>query len=155
MRQDKFVGMGLTFDDVLLIPAASHKLPTEVDTSTRIAGDIVLRVPILSAAMDTVTEGRMAIALARAGGIGVIHRNLSIEEQVAEVDKVKRSESGMIVEPVTLDPGSSGAGCRGGHGSLSHLRRADHRAGWQAGRYPDQPRPALHRERRSDRSARS
>jgi IMP dehydrogenase len=104
MRSDKFTGIGLTFDDVLLLPAASHKLPAEVDTSTRIAGDIVLQVPILSAAMDTVTEGRMAIALARAGGIGVIHRNLSIEAQVAEVDKVKRSESGMIVEPVTLTP---------------------------------------------------
>ncbi|MDQ2681980.1 MAG: IMP dehydrogenase, partial [Chloroflexota bacterium] len=104
MRSDKFTGIGLTFDDVLLLPAASHKLPAEVDTSTRIAGDMVLQVPILSAAMDTVTEGRMAIALARAGGIGVIHRNLSIEAQVAEVDKVKRSESGMIVEPVTLTP---------------------------------------------------
>jgi IMP dehydrogenase len=104
MRQDKFVGLGLTFDDVLLLPAASSMLPADVDTTTRIAGDIMLRVPIMSAAMDTVTEGRMAIALARAGGIGVIHRNLSIEDQVAEVDKVKRSESGMIVEPVTLTP---------------------------------------------------
>jgi len=104
MRQDKFAGLGLTFDDVLLLPAASSILPAEVDTATRIAGDIVLRVPIMSAAMDTVTEGRMAIALARAGGIGVIHRNLSIEDQVGEVDKVKRSESGMIVEPVTLTP---------------------------------------------------
>ena len=104
MRQDKFTGMALTFDDVLLLPAASAILPAEVDTSTRIAGGIVLKVPILSAAMDTVTEARLAIALARAGGIGVIHRNLSIEEQVAEVDKVKRSESGMIVEPVTLGP---------------------------------------------------
>ena len=104
MRQVKFVGLGLTFDDVLLLPAASAILPADVDTSTRIAGDLVLKVPILSAAMDTVTEGRMAIALARAGGIGVIHRNLPIEEQIAEVDKVKRSESGMIVEPVTLTP---------------------------------------------------
>ena len=102
MRTDKFTGIGLTFDDVLLIPAASDVLPAEVDTSTRIAGDIHLNVPILSAAMDTVTEARLAIALARAGGIGVIHRNLSVEDQVAEVDKVKRSESGMIVEPVTL-----------------------------------------------------
>ncbi len=104
MREDKFVGLGLTFDDVLLIPAASSVLPTEVSTETRIAGDIWLKVPILSSAMDTVTEARMGIALARAGGIGIIHRNLSIEEQVAEVDKVKRSESGMIVEPVTLGP---------------------------------------------------
>ena len=104
MRPDKFTGLGLTFDDVLLIPAASSVLPTEVDTSTRIARDIVLAVPILSAAMDTVTEARMAIALARAGGLGVIHRNLSVADQIAEVDKVKRSESGMIVEPVTLTP---------------------------------------------------
>jgi IMP dehydrogenase len=104
MREDKFVGLALTFDDVLLLPAASSILPAAVDTATRIAGDIVLKVPILSAAMDTVTEGRMAIALARAGGIGVIHRNLSVADQVAEVDKVKRSESGMIVEPVTLTP---------------------------------------------------
>ena len=104
MREDKFAGLGLTFDDVLLIPAASSVLPSDVATETRIAGDITLKVPILSSAMDTVTEGRMAIALAREGGLGVIHRNLSIEEQVAEVDKVKRSESGMIVEPVTLGP---------------------------------------------------
>src|SRR3954452_11825904 len=104
MRDDKFTGIGLTFDDVLLLPAASDVLPSGVSTTTRIAADIVLNVPILSAAMDTVTEARLAIALARAGGIGVIHRNLSIEDQVAEVDKVKRSESGMIVEPVTLTP---------------------------------------------------
>jgi IMP dehydrogenase len=104
MREDKFVGLGLTFDDVLLIPAASSVLPDRVSTETRIAGDIWIKVPILSSAMDTVTEARMAIALARAGGLGIIHRNLSIEEQLAEVDKVKRSESGMIVEPVTLTP---------------------------------------------------
>src|SRR3954447_9997405 len=104
MRNDKFTGLGLTFDDVLLVPAASSVLPNEVSTETRIAGEITLKVPILSSAMDTVTEGRMAIALAREGGLGIIHRNLPIEDQVAEVDKVKRSESGMIVEPVTLPP---------------------------------------------------
>jgi IMP dehydrogenase len=104
LRPDKFLGLGLTFDDVLLVPAASEVLPAQVSTRTRIAADIYLNIPILSAAMDTVTEARMAIALAREGGLGVIHRNLSIEEQVAEVDKVKRSESGMIVEPVTLPP---------------------------------------------------
>jgi IMP dehydrogenase len=104
MRDDKFTGLALTFDDVLLLPAASSILPAEVDTTTRIAGEILLKVPILSAAMDTVTEARLAIALARAGGIGVIHRNLPVEDQIAEVDKVKRSESGMIVEPVTLTP---------------------------------------------------
>src|SRR3954447_17624926 len=101
---EKFVGLGLTFDDVLLVPAASDILPAQVDTSTRVTKQISLAIPILSAAMDTVTEARMAIALAREGGLGVIHRNLSIEEQLSEVDKVKRSESGMIVEPVTLPP---------------------------------------------------
>lgn len=104
MREDKFAGLGLTFDDVLLIPGESHVVPAEVSTRTRIAADIELNIPVVSAAMDTVTEARLAIALAREGGIGIIHRNLSIEEQAAEVDKVKRSESGMIVEPVTLGP---------------------------------------------------
>ena len=104
MRSDKFAGLGLTFDDVLLIPAASEKTPAEVDTKTWITKDISLNIPIMSAAMDTVTEARLAIGIAREGGIGIIHRNLSIEEQVSEVDKVKRSESGMIVEPVTLPP---------------------------------------------------
>lgn len=101
---EKLVGIGLTFDDVLLVPAESAVLPKDVDTRTRLTRQIGLNIPIISAAMDTVTEARMAIALAREGGIGIIHRNLSIEEQVAEVDKVKRSESGMIVEPVTLRP---------------------------------------------------
>ena len=101
---EKLVGIGLTFDDVLLVPAESAVLPKDVDTRTRLTRNIELNIPIVSAAMDTVTEARMAIALAREGGIGIIHRNLSIEEQVAEVDKVKRSESGMIVEPVTLRP---------------------------------------------------
>ncbi|WP_051914549.1 IMP dehydrogenase [Thermorudis peleae] len=100
----KVVGVGLTFDDVLLVPAASSVLPRDVDTRTWLTRHIQLNIPIVSAAMDTVTEARMAIALAREGGIGIIHRNLSIEDQVAEVDKVKRSESGMIVEPVTLRP---------------------------------------------------
>lgn len=104
MREDKFVGLGLTFDDVFLLPARSDVLPNEVDTSTRIAGDIVLNIPMLSSAMDTVTEARLAIALAREGGMGIVHRNLSIDDQAAEIDKVKRSESGMIVEPVTLGP---------------------------------------------------
>jgi IMP dehydrogenase len=93
---------GLTFDDVLLVPAASDVLPKDVSTVTRLTREIELAIPIVSAAMDTVTEARLAIALAREGGIGVLHRNLPIEAQVAEVDKVKRSESGMIVEPVTL-----------------------------------------------------
>ncbi len=100
----KFVGLGLTFDDVLLVPARSDVQPAEVDTGTRLTPAIQLAIPILSSAMDTVTEARLAIALAREGGLGVVHRNLAIADQVAEVDKVKRSESGMIVEPVTLPP---------------------------------------------------
>jgi len=100
----KFGREGLTFDDVLLVPAESHVLPNDVSTRARLTRSIDLAIPIVSAAMDTVTEARLAIALAREGGIGVLHRNLSIEAQVAEVDKVKRSESGMIVEPVTLPP---------------------------------------------------
>ena len=94
----------LTFDDVLLVPAESAVLPNDVSTRTRLTRSIELSIPLVSAAMDTVTEARLAIALAREGGIGIVHRNLSIEEQVAEVDKVKRSEAGMIVEPVTLPP---------------------------------------------------
>src|SRR5918992_3490785 len=95
---------GLTFDDVLLLPAESDVLPNDVSTRTRLTPSIELAIPFLSAAMDTVTEARLAIALAREGGLGIVHRNLSIEDQVAEVDKVKRSESGMIVEPLTLRP---------------------------------------------------
>ncbi|HET7571514.1 MAG TPA: IMP dehydrogenase [Gaiellaceae bacterium] len=100
----KFAREGLTFDDVLLVPGESSVLPNDVSTAARLTPSIGLAIPVVSAAMDTVTEARLAIALAREGGIGVLHRNLSIEEQVAEVDKVKRSESGMIVEPVTLPP---------------------------------------------------
>src|SRR5213079_1548836 len=100
----KFAKEGLTFDDVLLMPAQSTVLPNDVSTATRLTPRIALAIPIVSAAMDTVTEARLAIALAREGGIGILHRNLSIDDQVAEVDKVKRSESGMIVEPVTLPP---------------------------------------------------
>src|SRR6266576_5517020 len=100
----KFAREGLTFDDVLLVPAESHVLPNHVSTASRLTPRIELHVPLVSAAMDTVTEARMAVALAREGGLGIVHRNLSIADQVAEVDKVKRSESGMIVEPVTLRP---------------------------------------------------
>ncbi len=94
----------LTFDDVLLVPAYSEVVPSQVSTSTRLTARITLNVPLLSAAMDTVTESRLAIAMAQAGGMGVVHRNLSIEQQANEIDKVKRSESGMIVDPVTIEP---------------------------------------------------
>lgn len=96
--------VALTFDDVLLTPGYSEVLPGEVSLRTRLAGDLMLNIPVLSAAMDTVTEADMAIGLARLGGIGVLHRNLSVSEQVEEVDKVKRSEAGMIVNPITLGP---------------------------------------------------
>jgi IMP dehydrogenase len=95
---------GLTFDDVLLVPAKSSLLPTEVDTRTKLTSRISLNIPIVSAAMDTVTESRLAIALAQQGGMGIVHRSMSIAQQAMEVDKVKRSESGMIVEPVTVGP---------------------------------------------------
>src|SRR4051812_9615041 len=101
---EKFAREGLTFDDVLLVPAESAVLPNDVSTATRLTRTIALEVPVVSAAMDTVTEARMAIAAAREGGIGIVHRNLPIAAQVDEVDKVKRSEAGMIVEPVTLPP---------------------------------------------------
>ena len=94
----------LTFDDVLLLPAASEILPYEVDISTRLTNTISLNTPLLSAAMDTVTEARTAISMAQAGGIGIIHRNLPVDVQAAEVDKVKKYESGMIVDPITMEP---------------------------------------------------
>ncbi|MGH9295690.1 MAG: IMP dehydrogenase, partial [Acidimicrobiales bacterium] len=102
--ESKFGREGLTFDDVLLVPAASEILPAEASTDSRLTRRITLATPLLSAAMDTVTESRLAIAMAREGGIGVIHRNLSVGEQAAEVDRVKRSESGMITNPITASP---------------------------------------------------
>lgn len=101
----KFVKEGVTFDDVLLIPAESSVLPKEVDVSTNLTKKVKLNIPLMSAAMDTVTEARMAISMAREGGIGVIHKNMSIEAQVSEVDRVKRSENGVITNPFFLSPG--------------------------------------------------
>jgi IMP dehydrogenase len=97
----KFAALGLTFDDVLLVPAASDILPSDADTGTRLSRSITIRMPLLSSPMDTVTESRMAIAMARQGGVGVLHRNLSVEDQVTQVDIVKRSEAGMITAPIT------------------------------------------------------
>lgn len=99
---DKFIGEGLTFDDVLLVPAYSQVLPREVNITTRLTRNIRINVPIISAAMDTVTESSLAIAIARIGGLGVLHKNMSIQKQAEEVRKVKRSESGMIIDPITL-----------------------------------------------------
>ncbi|KAB2924847.1 MAG: IMP dehydrogenase [Bacteroidetes bacterium] len=102
MKHPKIIGEAITYDDVLLVPGRSSVLPREVDVTTRLTRSITLNVPLLSAAMDTVTESEMAIALAREGGIGIVHKNMRIERQAEEVDKVKRSESGMIMNPVTL-----------------------------------------------------
>jgi IMP dehydrogenase len=98
---EKFATVGLTYDDVLLLPDASDLVPSEVDTSTQLSRNIRLRVPLVSSAMDTVTESRMAISMAREGGLGVLHRNLSIEDQASQVEIVKRSEAGMVTDPVT------------------------------------------------------
>ncbi|NEA62273.1 IMP dehydrogenase [Streptomyces sp. SID12488] len=100
----KFATLGLTYDDVLLLPGASEVLPNAVDTSSLISRNVRVNIPLLSAAMDKVTESRMAIAMARQGGVGVLHRNLSIEDQVNQVDLVKRSESGMVTDPITVNP---------------------------------------------------
>ena len=100
----KFLKKGYTFDDVLLIPAESHVLPNDADLRTKLADNLVLNIPIITAAMDTVTESQMAIAIARAGGLGVIHKNMSITQQADEVRKVKRSENGVIIDPFFLTP---------------------------------------------------
>src|SRR5215468_9234370 len=102
--ETKFGPPALTFDDVLLLPAHSAILPGDADTAARLSRNITLRVPLVSSAMDTVTEARMAIAMARQGGVGVLHRNLSVEDQAHQVDMVKRSEAGMITNPVTCGP---------------------------------------------------
>ena len=120
--KDSDIPLGITYDDILLLPGYSEILPTEIDTRSRATRRIELNIPILSAAMDTVTEARLAIALAREGGIGVIHKNLSREEQAREVDKVKRSANGVIVDPVTLPPdGASRRGARA-HGARTTSR---------------------------------
>jgi IMP dehydrogenase len=107
--KDKLVGEGITFDDVLLVPGRSSVVPRDVDTSTNLTPHIRLNIPLLSAPMDTVTESALAIALAQEGGIGIIHKNLSVEAQAREVEKVKRSENGIITDPVTLSPSASTA----------------------------------------------
>ncbi|HEX2418851.1 MAG TPA: IMP dehydrogenase, partial [Micromonosporaceae bacterium] len=101
---DPALPLGLTFDDVLLLPGESNVVPSAVDTSSRLTRTVTLRMPLVSSAMDTVTEARMAIAMARQGGIGVLHRNLSIEDQALQVDLVKRSEAGMVTHPITCSP---------------------------------------------------
>ena len=148
----------LTFDDVLLVPRHSTVLPNQVDLAHPAHAQRPVNMPLLSAAMDTVTESRLAIAMAQQGGIGAIHKNLSIEEQASEVDRVKRSESGMIVNPITLSPDDkifqaldlmskyriSGVPDHGGR-----------QQGRQAGRHPHQPRPPVRDRSSTARSARS
>src|SRR5215208_224792 len=101
---EKFASLGLTYDDVLLLPGFSDLAPSDIDTAARLTREINLKAPLVSAAMDTVTESRMAIAMAREGGIGVLHRNLSIEDQAYQVDLVKRTQTGIISNPVTIGP---------------------------------------------------
>ncbi len=142
--------LALTFDDVLLQPAHSEVMPGETDVRTRIAGDIDLNLPILSAAMDTVTEARLAIAMAQAGGIGVIHRNLKPAEQAEQVRQVKKFESGMVVNPVTIGPEATLADARAlmklhgisgiPGGRKRRRRRPENRP---AGRHSHQSRRAL------------
>ena len=134
---------GLTFDDVLLLPAESNIVPSEVDTGAQFTRNIRLGVPLASAAMDTVTEARMAIAMARQGGIGVLHRNLSTEDQAEQVEIVKRSESGMVTDPITARPGYDHRGSRRVVRPLPYFWPAGGRRGWHPGGYLHQPRYAL------------
>ena len=130
-------------------------LPYQVDVSTQLTRHIRLNVPLVSAAMDTVTESRLAIAMAQQGGLGVIHKNLSIEEQASEVDRVKRSESGMIVNPITLSPVERIYEALELMKKYQHLGRADHRGreqGRAARRHPHQPRSPLRDQRQAGRS---
>src|SRR5687768_1640523 len=112
MEHPKILHDGITFDDVLLIPARSDFVPADADTHTRLTRSIELNIPLISAPMDTVTEAALAIALAQEGGIGIIHKNLSVENQAREVEKVKRSENGVIVDPITLPPSATIAEAR-------------------------------------------
>src|ERR1700744_4536511 len=112
MEHPKILSDAITFDDVLLIPARSNFVPGDADTHTRLTRGIELNIPLISAPMDTVTEAALAIALAQEGGIGIIHKNLSVENQAREVEKVKRSENGVIVDPITLPPSATIAQAR-------------------------------------------
>ncbi len=124
--KDKLFGEGITFDDVLLVPGRSSVVPRDVDTATQLTRKIRLNIPLLSAPMDSVTEAALAIALAQEGGLGIIHKNLTVEAQAREVEKVKRSENGIITDPIRLPPTESTATARRTAGSAARPR-ADHR----------------------------
>ena len=138
----------ITFDDVLLEPRYSEVIPSDVDVSTRLTKRIELQVPLLSAPMDTVTEHAMAISLAQQGGIGVIHKNLSIERQTTEVDLVKRSANGIIDDPVTLPPTATVAAAREMMEKTQCKRRAYRPGRWPSRGHFDSARPAISRIRR-------
>ena len=123
-EHNPFGFIGLTYDDVLLLPGHTDVIPSDADTSSRISKRITVQTPLLSAAMDTVTESRMAIAMARQGGLGVVHRNLSIQDQADQVDRVKRSESGMITNPLTIGPEATLARARRDLLAVPRLRPA-------------------------------
>ena len=137
-----FETIGLTFDDVLLQPAESDIAPSEVSTESQVSKRIAVKVPLISSPMDTVTEARMAVAIARQGGIGIIHRNLSIEDQAHQVDVVKRSEAGMIDEPITISPNATIREADAMR-QFSYLRRARCRPRTAAARPHHQPGHAL------------
>ena len=124
---DKLTGQGITFDDVLLEPRYSEVVPSEVDVSTLLTKRIPLNIPMLSSPMDTVTEHEMAIALAKEGGLGIIHKNMSVEQQTEEVNKVKRSANGIILDPVTLRPDAAGQPGPGADEAEERQRLSDHR----------------------------
>ena len=135
----KILSKGLTFDDVLLVPAYSEVTPDVVDVTAWLTPSISLNIPLVSAAMDTVTESAMAISMARAGGIGIVHKNMSIERQKLEIEKVKKSESGMIIDPITVEPRRHRRARAGSHARVPRVRPA-RGPGKEAGRHPDQPR---------------
>ena len=123
---ERIAYQGITFDDVLLEPAYSDVVPRDVDVRTQITRNIRLNIPIVTSPMDTVTESELAIAIAQEGGLGIIHKNMSIPDQTREVDKVKRSENGIITDPVTLPPTRDRQHCPPHHGATEHRRRAHH-----------------------------
>ena len=139
---DKEPRLGLTYDDVVLVPAKSQILPTEVDMRTRLTRHIKINIPIISSAMDTVTESRLAIAMAREGGIGIIHRVLSPEDQATEVDRVKKSESGMILDPDHDLARSNDSRCPRVDGEIPNLRDPRYQR-QEVGRYSHESRSAV------------